>query len=382
MFLIERLIGVSLYALLLIVICFLISFSRIRLKRIFIFYLIILSVMGYVYKPYITADLYRIFDSLDLFKLFNFSDFCDRFVYNSSIPVARIFYWSIAKTGQYSLLPLISSLINYSCCFYIIYRTSRIYRISRNNVAIALLFFMSIGHYISVISNVRTMIAISMICYCFFRESIEKKFSWYHAIMYVFAVFIHNLAIVLLVLRLISSIIGSENLWQRLTFTIMMFCGIGIMIFYGDSFLSELTEKAEDYLSGGYSYVWEYIIGSIILVFSLLILIKRIRIARSDLNTNQKLSLKEYDVCLIASLIVTIMFVTVFTFFYRFLSGVVPILILPSLMITLQNYDSTEISALTYKRISVGTLTLVYSVIILILTCTRGSMCSYKFFEL
>ena len=75
MFLMERLIGVSIYSYILIMMCVLIAFSTLRCKNILRLYLVLLAGMAYCYKPYITADLYRIFQAMEWYATMEFPGF-------------------------------------------------------------------------------------------------------------------------------------------------------------------------------------------------------------------------------------------------------------------------------------------------------------------
>ena len=67
MFIIERLIGVTIYSLFLFLICILLKFTTISSRLIIRIYFVFLCVLSFFYEPYITADLYRIFGAMDLY---------------------------------------------------------------------------------------------------------------------------------------------------------------------------------------------------------------------------------------------------------------------------------------------------------------------------
>jgi len=79
MFLFERLIGVGIYSLVLVIVCFSLVGKGIKtIKRRLFFYSIILSIMAYNFVPYETADLYRIYEYVDAFQKYSFSSFRER----------------------------------------------------------------------------------------------------------------------------------------------------------------------------------------------------------------------------------------------------------------------------------------------------------------
>ena len=123
MFIIERIFGISAYMLVLLLVCFLLSKTNMPCKSALRFYLFCLSVMAFFYKPYITADLYRIFEQMEYFSSMDFDRFWSDFVLNSSTPLSRLLYWFFGKTGCNKLLPVFSACFCYSLIFYVIEKT-------------------------------------------------------------------------------------------------------------------------------------------------------------------------------------------------------------------------------------------------------------------
>ena len=120
MFLVERLFGISVYMLVLIFICFLLLKTDVSCRSILRFYLLCLGCMAFFYKPYKTADLYRIFEQMDYFSTMKFGFFWENFALRSSNPLSRFLFWIFGKTGCNELLPAFSALFCYSLIFYII----------------------------------------------------------------------------------------------------------------------------------------------------------------------------------------------------------------------------------------------------------------------
>ena len=181
MFLIERLVGVATYSIALVLICLsLVNATDKQIKRRLSLYVIILSVMAFLYVPYETADLYRIYQFVDAFQKYTFIELWEKQVMNSELRYASILYWAIGKIGVPQLLPALTTFVCYSCIFYIIYKTSEKNQISGRNVAITLFFYMALGSYIFVISGIRCMLGISLLAFCFYRENVENKFNILH----------------------------------------------------------------------------------------------------------------------------------------------------------------------------------------------------------
>ena len=169
MFLFERLFGIATYMTILIFVCFLLTKTNLSLKATLRFYLLCLCIMAFFYKPYVTADLYRIYETTDYFTKMPFVEFWRRIIVGSEKPAAYLLYWCIGKTGVKALLPTFSAFVCYSLIFYVINKTSELFAISMRNVACVLFFVMTTSIYISVIGGIRMMISISLIMFSYFR---------------------------------------------------------------------------------------------------------------------------------------------------------------------------------------------------------------------
>ena len=366
------------YCYFLIMVCILMAYTNVKHKTILKLYTVALCVMGFFYLPYETADLYRTFETMDWYATIDFSQFFNDFVKTSSVPVSRMLYWVVGKSGIYGLLPVLSAFICYSSIFYTIEKTQKIYSISRKNVAISLFFLMTLSIYISVIGGIRMMIAISLIVFCFFRESVEQKFRWYNILLYLVAVFMHDMALVLLAIRFIALVFDSrQKIYVRIILSLAI---VGIGIVFGIMFnyqVEQVFEKIVGYLTGdNYSYIWEYIIGVLIAVTYAVIIVKY-RLLRKNLKYTR---LNAYSIATILSAVAALLCCFDFSIFYRFIGHVVPLLGAPMMMITLE--ESSNAMVEKRKQISFQTIILVMSLAIFALSCTRGSLCSLKFFVL
>ena len=376
MFLVERLIGVSIYSYILVMICLLIAFSNIKCKNILRLYLLLLGGMGFFYQPYITADLHRIYEAMQWYATFNFHEFYETLVVTSSVPSSRILFWLVGKTRIVELLPLISAMISYSLIFYTMEKSRERFQISRKNFAIALFFLMSGSIYISVIGGVRMMLALSIIFFCFYRESVEKKkFTIFHIPLYIIAVFMHDMALIVLAMRIIASIFDKQKTPVKKLFILL---GIGAMFLVAIVLfrykLESVFEKSTSYLSStGYYDLWEYLMGGIYLLFFLFISVKFKPLRK------QHLQLDCYNIAAGIGSLFSLLFCYDFSIFYRCIGHVVPILSMPAIMIVLEK--STSHLSGRFKIVSVQCVVLLVSLGLLLIGGTRGSLSALKFFE-
>ncbi len=374
MFLVERLIGVSIYSYILIMICVLIAFSTLRVKGILWLYLLLLAGMGYCYKPYITADLYRIFQATEWYATMDFPGFFRTLVITSSVPVSRILFWLVGKTGLPHLLPVISSFVSYGCIFYIIEHAGNRFSISRQNVAVALFFVMSTSIYISVIGGIRMMMAISLIAFCFYRESVERKRNILHIALCLIAVFMHDMALIVLVILAISIIFDRQKpSSQKLLWTVILAAmAIGGILYFNTKIL-RILDKSMGYIQGeSYYDVWEYLMGGILLISFFLISWKFKPLRKEYASINRLNTASTIATC------IAILFCYVFSIFYRFVGHLVPILTLPIIMITLEK--TKDGSCRQFKVISLQSMMILLSIALLFIGASRGSLSALKFF--
>lgn len=370
MFLIERLVGVGVYSFILVLVSWTIASSKSNKKVRFILFLytIALAIMGFFYVPYVTADLARIYNTLDYFKMLDFSVFMDR-VGESSTVVANIYYWLVSKTGENRLLPAINAFICYSCIFYIFRKTMEKYNISKKNFAIALFFYMAIGNYMFVISGIRTMLAISLVAYCFFREAVEKKFRLYHILLYVAAAFIHNFAVIIIIIRLVIPLVARGiSFWKRMSYILFL----SVLSIFAALNMTDLLEsvfgRADGYITGEnmYSYFWEYLIGAFVILISVIALIK----VRSKYIGEGELS--QIKIFSIVCILLSLAFCFEFTIFHRLTTYACAITSTPILMLYLDKCGTKNKQKLILWA----------SIALLFIACARGTLCSLKFFIL
>lgn len=375
MFIVERLIGVSIYSYILIMVCILIAFTNIKCKNILRLYLLLLGGMGSFYLPSITADLHRIYEAMEWYATFNFSDFYNTLVVTSSVPSSRVLFWLVGKTGIVQLLPLISAIVSYSLIFYTLEKSRERFQISRQNFAITLFFLMSGSIYISVIGGIRMMLALSVIFFCFFRETVEKKSTFFfHIPLYIIAVFMHDMALIVIAVRAVASAFDKRKSPIQKLFIVL---GIGVMLVTAVVLfrykLESVFEKSANYLQNvGYFDVWEYIMGGIYLLFFIFLSLK------FNPHRNQYLELDCYYKAAGTGCLVALLFCYDFSIFYRFIGHVVPILSAPTMMIVLEKAEKNSSSR--FKVVSIQCVLLLFSLVLLFIGGTRGSLSALKFF--
>lgn len=370
MFLIERLSALVVYCLILLVVCLLIERKKSNYKIILFVYTIVLAVMGFFYVPYKTADLYRIYEYLDVWEHYSWDYFFHNRLNGNILEIDRIYYWLIAQTGEHRLLPAITAFICYSCVFYIICRTAKIYEISRVNIAIAVFFFMSTGSYMGTIGGIRGLTGISLLSLLFFRESIEKKFRIWHILLYVIAGFIHNFAFVLIVFRLLLPIFFKKiSAIKKILYITLIFVWAGIVIYFTPDYIKEVVDKAEAYITGDlYTNIWGYGIG----IICLAIIFYGMLNWRKE-GAELRVQFKEYTAFITGCIIVAVALCFEYSIYARTILEVIPFLFVPLLMILLKNKKDKG-----RFRFDI----LILTSLLLVGVCLRGEINGLKFFVL
>lgn len=376
MFLFERLFGVSVYTYLLAMVCIVIAFTAINSKTVMRLYIAALCILAFFYEPYVTGDLYRIYETMDWYRTMELGYFVENYVVTSSVPVSRLFYWLVSQTGVYNLVPVISCLLSYSIIFGTIYKSQQIFSISRINVALTLFFVMTGSAYISVVGGIRMMSAMTLLVFCFFRESVEEKFRWYHIAFYAMAVLIHNMALIIMAIRLLAMLLNPNRTWGGRLLVVLLMVGVAVvMALRMQSLLLDVFENAKGYLTeDSYSDKWEYLMGILLVIFYGILCV-RFRKA-GGIATHKNMA--EYHIGMLLGATVAVIFCFVFSIFYRLIGHLVPLLGIPLVMITLE--DSSKKSPIRFNWLSTQGFVLLYGALILLLSCSRGSLSSLKFF--
>lgn len=378
MFLIERISGIGIYLSTLSFICIIMTRTNVRCKSILKFYLLCLCIMARFYEPYITADLYRIFDMIDMFSSVDFANFWETYIADASSPISRILYWCFGRMGLKEWLPAFSALVTYSIIFYVIDDTRQKYNISKRNVAIELLFVMTTSIYLSTIGGIRMMLALSVIIYCFYRESVNHRRYMIDIILYIFAFFMHNMASVVILIRLVVSIFDTtkKRSYRIKVIFFAMIAGSVLMAKFR-SLLFDIIDKAYGYIFGDEHYdVWEYMMGFLILVFMII----TIRNYLKYVSDEEYRELRQFNTAVKICIFISVLFCFEFSIFYRFVGHIVPLISIPMTMITLQEAGKKQ--CIGFKVFDYRSVTLLFTILIMVISFTRGSMSSLKFFVL
>lgn len=195
------------------------------------------------------GDLQRYFGLLDVIEHLGFYETIRYF--NDNLYAENIFFWSIAKIGDFSLVPFISSGIVYYVAMYITCKTAELYGQEKNAkwlilLQLLLLPFTSIAH------NVRNVIAFALLILALYRDVYLKKMNLWTLLLYILGVTMHTTAILLIVLRVCLPIIRKSYVFIVVgVFFMMGAVNIGHTyshLLAGIPLLQKMVIKAYNYL--------------------------------------------------------------------------------------------------------------------------------------
>lgn len=372
MYIIQRLIGVSIYSIILLIICYLLGVtSKKDHGKILIFYNILLFIMAYNFVPAPGNDLFRQFDTLHYYGSKSLKEIIE-IMMTTATPINALYFHIIGKFNIDGLLPAISSLIACGNIFYIIKNCAIKYNIKSKNIAIALFFFMSTGAYFQAISGIRTTLGFSIVAVCIYNEFINKKSLIKNILWYLLAGLLHPAVLAVILIRIGYLLIQNSNNRKINLLLIILFLISGMI--YGDKFINSMLEKAFYYTTSKdkFSYFWEYVVGivKIIIIFT-------IQYFNRKSNRKEDIDGGMVDLIKFINLINSIVCIALFLEYNTFDRFLIfnSILFIPVLMNTLNLELSKIKNIVTLKR-----FVIILSILMLVIECTRGNLCSLKFF--
>lgn len=367
--LIERLLGVAVYAGLLVLMYLIVRSAKNykTLHRTLNVYVFFLCVMAFFYIPSETADLYRWRQTFDIYRWANqsFLEFFNSNLIGSATPVANLYMYFCNLTGIDGVLPAFCALVFYGNAFYILKDLYRRHSISAKSISETLLMFMSAGCFVEVISGIRCMVALSILARCFYVEFCDGKPSMKCLFWELVAALTHAMAVVIFVGRLVWWLWQKNQerrvrLWNLFVLTV----SATVVLTYGMDYISFAANKAIGYMSdsGSYSYSWEYLMRAAAVIQIILIL-------KNMSKKSESKEIRELRKFNITCLFIDVLFVFNYSIFHR-LNSLLLILMMP--------VAATAMEQSKNRRLT--TVISLISLVILCLACVRGNLSGYKFF--
>lgn len=372
MFLIERAVSLLVYALALLFTCFLLKrVVRNQYKFILFLYLTSLCVFAFLYKPYVTADIFRLRKYITYWTSKDWNDMV-AYAFTSSHPVWVIYSWILNKFGNENWLQTITCLWCFGNIFYIIGIEIELNEIKNQDKALELFYIMSIGaFYLQTISGIRSMLAVSIVAYCIYRETVMHKNIIWHILLYLFAALIHPMGMVLVISRILFLVFQEHNIGRRIVFTLIAILMMTLLVYYLRDYVNDSFDYGAGYLNNRnqYSYIWEIIIGLIEIIETLYVDLsyRRVNTSLEDANALMRFSV----LGCVGSLIALPFSYSIFRRFAIFAT----VLSIPLIYRTLYSKKISCDRYINMKKIIINV-----SLVIFVLSLLRGDLCGYKFF--
>lgn len=262
----ERIIGVLTYGILLLVFAFLIKNTKKSPRKLLFIYTLILSILAYFYIPNPGYDLERIYITLaQYYKPMN-SYMLFQLLRRSFTPTINILYYLISKTNYFGILPFTVSMIFYGCTFSVFSDTCERYKIDGIKSSLFLIFIMSMGTYLEIITNIRCMTAFAMITYCVYNELFNKKSIIKHIPIYFIAGTMHLAALAMIIIRIVIYPLQQKK-W-KLFYALLPLFIVGLIYAFYPDFINQIFFTESYYKEHvTYTYLPEFVLMSIMTIY-------------------------------------------------------------------------------------------------------------------
>ena len=240
--------------------------------------------------------------------------------------------------------------------------------------SILLFYIMAVGaFYLQTISGIRSMLGISIVAFCLYKETVENKKIVWHLPLWLFAALLHTSTMMLVISRFIFLMIQSRGIAKKMIMGIVILAGAFFSFRYMGDFISGSFEYGKGYFTNTkeYTYIWERIIG-IMETLETIYVLRKYQKGALYLDSEEK---KRYRPLYLFTLIWTVISVASFPFSYAVFRRYTMLCTVTSvpLVAKLSDFEESE---------KIRKWLFVFSFLIFALSGVRGDLCGYKFFTL
>lgn len=375
MFLTERIISLLTYGFALFLACWLVGTTvRKQYRFIIITYLFVLGAFAFFYQPYITADLYRLREYMEwwihkpLNEIFSYS-------LRNSAPTWVLYSYFLSQFNNINWLQTVTCLWTFGNVFYIVIHEIEYCDVQGRNKGMMLFFVMAVGAlFLQAISGIRTMLGISIVAFCFYREAVEKKSLFPHLILYLFAALLHSASMILVISRFVFLVIQYKEPAKKVLMSILVLALGAFSVYYLKDYISGSFEYGQKYLLNRYeyTYIWEIIIGLLETIQTGYMLYQFRRRFR-DVEGMEGYS-AVWNFCMLWTVISVIALPFSYSIFRRY-TIFCTLIAVPLLGKLIEDEQASEI----YRGHMLRNIWML-SFIIFAISGVRGDLCGYKFF--
>lgn len=181
-------------------------------KKFAFIYCIILAIVAFSFQPHISDDLYREYQNLDGIRQYGWSYFGMKQsqYYESTkfegLYLTQLYYYIFAQFPINNLLPAVTTFIVYFLQFVMIEKVSRRYELSKLETFCLYAFVLCTRETYMIMSGIRNHLAFTIAGYLIYIDLIERRSRVRCFIGYIAMIFVHQSAILILVIRLMNLI--------------------------------------------------------------------------------------------------------------------------------------------------------------------------------
>lgn len=264
---------------------------------------LLFSFLAYNLTPASTDDIMVYYHHMDIFR----ADGLDGVNYAleqnwfdwRTYRVSLMYFYLLSKFPNNHFLPATTILIVYSLGFYVLYKASKKFDISKFGLFLASMFFISTYWYYDTASGTRNGIAFAVVFACAYQQFAEKKHILFCIVGYVAAILMHSSGIV--PVALVVATILTKKLNSKFVNFILLFAMMasGAIIEYlgevtDSDFIKSIAVRAEsqtqDYIVSGNTGF--YVNVSVLIVIVLLLLYFGNYISKYSLSRESKMLYK------------------------------------------------------------------------------------------
>lgn len=365
MFIVERIIGISTFMIILLFSFLLIYNGKLSYKKALRLFLLLITILAFFYIPPQGEDLYRIHQIMDGMQNSSWDSALNN-MFQTSYPLGYLLFFLAAKVRIYGLVPAIATYITYNNIFTILFDSSSKMKINNNNKAWLFLFAISNGMFGVLISNIRSLLSISIIMKCIYEEAVTNKKFIKNILRYLIAILFHPISILVLGCWFFYQIFQNKSI--RTIYKILIIVSIIISFFIFKDYYNMAILKYQNYSTENEYYnIFDFI--KILLIDLILVYFANIakRIAKKN-SSSVIINISKFIIFLVTVIIV----LHEYNILIR-VSYYISVLSLPLLAYIFSNKNE-----LKHKR-SFNAIFMILIMVPLLLSITRGHLSSYKF---
>lgn len=376
MFIVPRLIGLSVYTFFLILFCLLVDKAKDKQSIVYInLYMVVICIIAFFFVPPQEFDLPRIIQRMHFYANFSFFELVNDWLICQT-PGERLYYWLIGQFKYDRLLQLISCFISFFFCFSILKDLVKKHYVPNPIISCVLALFMARGLIMVASSNIRTMLSLSIFSWCVYHELVNGKSIYKNIPLYVIAGSMHSMGQIAIVLRVFFSFFDKKiSLGSKVRNYLFLIVFIVLFGGFFSQLLGGLEDKAESYYlksqnNSGYFYFWEGLLSAFSIAYTFVLLIWSRRLQREG---NVAFS-SFFNFSKIAMIVNVCAAFFDFNLFFR-MGYLLAIIDIPLGAIIFHQYvqKGYKFNGLLFCKILV--------IITYAISASRGYLCSLKFFE-